>query len=48
MVIDTSALFGLVADEPEAEAIKKRLLEADCLLISAVTLMETMIVLFAR
>ena len=44
MVLDTSALFALIAGEPEADHFRGAILAADSLVISAVTVLETCIV----
>jgi ribonuclease VapC len=48
MVIDTSAIFAAIANEPEGESYRKAIKTAPVKLISAVTLLETRIVLFSR
>jgi ribonuclease VapC len=48
MVLDTSALFALVAGEPDAGRFRAAILSADTLAISSVSLLETRIVLFNR
>ncbi len=48
MVIDTSAIFAAIADEPDGEFYRRAIKTAPLRLISAVTLLETRIVLFAR
>ena len=44
MVVDTSALMAVVLDEAEAAACRSRLAQAPRILISAVTLMEALVV----
>jgi ribonuclease VapC len=48
MVLDTSALLALLLDEPEAEAYRAALEEDTIRLASAVTVLETAIVIEAR
>lgn len=48
MVLDTSALLAVLLDEPEAEAFRIAIEEADTRLVSAGTLLETAIVIEAR
>jgi ribonuclease VapC len=48
MVLDTSALLVLLLDEPEAEEFRVALEDDTTRLISAVTLLETAIVIEAR
>lgn len=47
MVLDTSALFAMLTNEPDATRVKDAILRADMLAISAVTALETRIVLYA-
>jgi ribonuclease VapC len=48
MVIDTSAIFAAIANEPDGESYRTAIKTAPVKLISAVTLLETRIVLFSR
>ena len=48
MVIDTSAIFAALAGEPDGDLYRKAIKAAPVRLMSAVTLLETRIVLFAR
>jgi ribonuclease VapC len=48
MVLDTSALLAVLLDEPDAEALRIAIEEADTRLVSAGTLLETAIVIEAR
>ena len=48
MVIDTSAIFAAVANEPDSGIYRSAIKSAQLRLISAVTLLETEIVLLAR
>ena len=48
MVIDTSAIFAAIANEPDAEVYRRAIKAAPVKLISAQTLLETRIVLFSR
>lgn len=48
MVLDTSAIFALIANEPEASHFQAAILAAETLAISAVTVLETSIVLHGR
>lgn len=48
MVIDTSAIFAAIANEPDGELYRSAIKTAPIRLISAVTLFETRIVLFSR
>jgi len=48
MVIDTSAIFAAIAGEPDAGLYRDAILSAPLRLMSAATLLETKIVLFAR
>ena len=48
MVIDTSAIFAAIANEPDAEIYRRAIKTAPVKLISALTLLETRIVLFSR
>jgi ribonuclease VapC len=48
MVLDTSAIFALIANEPEALQFRNALLAAETLAISTVTVLETHIVLRGR
>ena len=48
MVLDTSALLALLLDEPEAEAFRLAVEDDATRLVSAVTLLETAIVIEAR
>lgn len=48
MVIDTSAIFAAVANEPDSGIYRSAIKSAQLRLISAVTLLETEIVLYAR
>ncbi len=48
MVIDTSAIFAAVANEPDGELYRRAIKTAQIRLISAITLLETRIVLFSR
>ena len=48
MVIDTSAIFAAIAGEPDSMVYRSAILSAPLRLISAVTLLETQIVLLSR
>jgi ribonuclease VapC len=48
MVIDTSAIFAAIAGEPDAGIYRDAIKTAATRLISAVTLLETRLVVFAR
>lgn len=48
MVIDTSAIFAAVANEPDGELYRRAIKTSQIRLISAITLLETRIVLFSR
>lgn len=48
MVLDTSALLALLLDEPEAEAFRGAVEDAEARLVSAATLLETALVIEAR
>ena len=48
MVIDTSAIFAAIAGEPDAGLYRGAILASQFRLVSAATLLETRIVLFAR
>jgi ribonuclease VapC len=48
MVIDTSAIFAAIAGEADSEDYRLAIKSAPIRLVSAVTLLETRIVLFAR
>jgi ribonuclease VapC len=48
MVIDTSAIIAAITGEPDCTVYRDAIQRADTRLISAVTLLETQIVLFAR
>jgi ribonuclease VapC len=48
MVLDTSALLALLLDEPEAEEFRTAVEEDATRLVSAVTLLETALVIEAR
>lgn len=48
MVIDTSAIFAAIAGEKDAQAYRDAILAAPLRIMSAVTLLETQIVLFSR
>lgn len=48
IVLDTSALYAILANEPEAEDFMRAISRDDAPQISAVTLYETMIVCYAR
>lgn len=48
IVVDTSALIAIALSEPETERCKRTLLNADRILISAVTVTETLIVALGR
>jgi ribonuclease VapC len=48
MVIDTSAIFAAIANEPDGDSYRRAIKTAPLRLISAITLLETRIVLFAR
>jgi ribonuclease VapC len=48
MVIDTSAIFAAIAGEPDGEFYREAIKKAPLRIISAVTLLEVRIVLFAR
>ena len=48
MVIDTSAIFAAIAGEPDSSVYRGAIISAPLRLISAVTLLETQIVLVSR
>ncbi len=48
MVLDTSAIIAAIANEPDGSRFQTAMFNADSLLISALTVLETKIVLFAR
>jgi ribonuclease VapC len=48
MVLDTSAIIATIANEPDGPRYRAAMLGADCLLISAVAVLETKVVLLAR
>jgi len=48
MVIDRSAIFAAIADETDSAAYRSAMTNAQLRLISAVTLLETRLVLFSR
>lgn len=48
MIIDTSALFAVLAEEPEAPAFRRALAEAPSPKVSAATLVEARVVVEAR
>jgi ribonuclease VapC len=48
MVIDTSAIFAAIAGEPDGAAYRGAIISAPLRLISAITLLETQIVLVSR
>jgi ribonuclease VapC len=48
MVIDTSAIFAAISGEPDGERYRDAIISAPLRLISAVTLLETQIVLASR
>lgn len=48
MVIDTSSLICILLDEPEAERYARRLAESEVNVMSAVTWLETLLVITAR
>jgi ribonuclease VapC len=48
MVLDTSAIIAAIANEPDGSRYQQAMFDADSLFISAVTVLETQIVLFAR
>jgi ribonuclease VapC len=48
MVLDTSAIIAAITNEPDAARYQMAMLETDSLFISAVTVLETRIVLVAR
>jgi len=48
MVIDTSAIVAAIAGEPDSTRYRDAIKNADIRLLSAVTFLETRIVLFAR
>jgi len=48
MVIDTSAIFAAIAGEADSGVFRNAIISAPLRLISAVTLLETRIVLFSR
>jgi ribonuclease VapC len=48
MVIDTSAIFAAVAGEPDSGVYRSAIASASLRLISAITLLETQIVLMSR
>jgi ribonuclease VapC len=48
MVIDTSAIFAAIAGESDSSVYREAIKTASIRLISAVTLLETRIVLFSR
>jgi ribonuclease VapC len=48
MVLDTSALVAILSDEPERRTFNEAIERASTRMISAATLLETKMVLFAR
>jgi ribonuclease VapC len=48
MVLDTSAIFAAIAGETDSEAYRSAIRNAPIRLMSAVTLLETRLVLFSR
>lgn len=48
MVIDTSAIIAAIAGEPDASSYREAIKNAQARLLSAVTMLEAQIVLFAR
>ena len=48
MVIDTSAFIAAIANEPDSEAFRDAIKAAPVRMMSALTLLETKVVLFAR
>jgi ribonuclease VapC len=48
MVIDTSAIFASIAGEPDSSLYRNAIVSAPLRMISAITLLETQIVLFSR
>lgn len=48
MVLDTSAIVALIANKPERAVFQNAMLEALSLAMSAVSVLETQIVLYAR
>ncbi len=48
MVIDTSAIMAAIAGEPDQARYREAIKSADIRLLSAVTMLEAQIVLFAR
>lgn len=48
IVIDTSALIAIMSDEPERRAFNERIEAAESVQISAATLLEARMVLYAR
>lgn len=48
MVIDTSAIFAAISGEPDSKLFRDAIISAPLRLISAVTLLETQIVLVSR
>ena len=48
MVLDTSAIIAAIANESDGSRYRTAMFGADSLLISAVTVLETKVVLFAR
>jgi ribonuclease VapC len=48
IVVDTSVLIAIALGEPDAERWKRAIFDADGILISAVTLTETLIVARGR
>ena len=48
MVIDTSAIFAAIANEPDGDSYRTAIKAAPVKLISAVTLLETRIILLSR
>ncbi|MEH2534467.1 ribonuclease VapC [Bradyrhizobium sp. AZCC 1588] len=48
MVLDTSAIIAAIANEQDGPRYRAAMLRADTLSISAVTVLETKVVLFAR
>jgi ribonuclease VapC len=48
MVIDTSAIFAAIAGKPDSGVYRNAIISAPLRLISAVTLLETQIVLVSR
>ena len=48
MVIDTSAIFAAIANEPDGAIYRNAIKASPVRLMSAITLLETRIVLFSR